>query len=216
MPPRTVTWITLLFLYTLGSIPWREDMSVARLLHSVSIRIETHDPIISGGEDSSCLRPRSNCDRHTQINNNTIQQSVSKRLIPFSLEYFSYPWRRRQHIPPKHRFLQDPRGFKSQKPALFIVTTVTTSNTTFESSSYNNSTTYKVTSSLQVFKANFSWISNASLERCMPAYLILLSLIRLTTLRGKHKLWSSWLRNSRQLPRASPFLHPNILFTMFP
>jgi lambda repressor-like predicted transcriptional regulator len=33
---------------------------------------------------------------------------------------FLSPWRWKQYIPPKRRFLQDPRGVTSQKTALFI------------------------------------------------------------------------------------------------
>jgi hypothetical protein len=60
--------------------PSASDQSVARPLtthrqhkHRInadihaSIGIQTHDPSVLAGEDSSCLRPHGHCDRHTNL-----------------------------------------------------------------------------------------------------------------------------------------------------
>jgi hypothetical protein len=77
-----------LILYTLGRTPWTGDQPVARPLsthrttqtqnkrthtytqthththrHALS-GIRTHGPSVRASEDSSCLRPRCDCDRH--------------------------------------------------------------------------------------------------------------------------------------------------------
>jgi hypothetical protein len=66
-----------LILYTVGRTPWTGDQSVARPLPAhrtaqtqnkltaidASSGIRTHDPSVSAGEDSSCLRSRGHCDR---------------------------------------------------------------------------------------------------------------------------------------------------------
>jgi hypothetical protein len=51
-------------------------------------------------------------------------------LTFFLARWFLLLWWWRGHIPPKHRFLQDPQGVKSQKTAFFIITAVKTSNLT--------------------------------------------------------------------------------------
>jgi hypothetical protein len=40
------------------------------------------------------------------------------------------PWWKRRQVPPKRRFLQEPRGVTSQKTPFFIVTAVKTLNLT--------------------------------------------------------------------------------------
>jgi hypothetical protein len=52
-------------------------------------------------------------------------------LTPVPRSRISLPWRWRQYIPPKRRFTQHLPGATSQNTALFIVTTVTTSNPTW-------------------------------------------------------------------------------------
>jgi hypothetical protein len=64
---------------TVGRNPWTGDQPVARPLptqdnanrinaniHALN-GIRTHDPSVRASEDSSCLRPRSHCDRHMFI-----------------------------------------------------------------------------------------------------------------------------------------------------
>jgi hypothetical protein len=63
--------------YTVGRTPWTGTQSLARPLPThrttqtqnkrthihASSGIRTHDPSVHAGEDGSCLRPRSHCDR---------------------------------------------------------------------------------------------------------------------------------------------------------
>jgi hypothetical protein len=60
---------------TFGRTPWTEDQPVAKPIptqienkrrHNIHVLsgIRTHGPSVRVSEDSSCLRPRGQCDRH--------------------------------------------------------------------------------------------------------------------------------------------------------
>jgi hypothetical protein len=69
-------FFSFLILYTVGRTPWTGDQPVARPLPTHRINsdihasngIRIHDSSVRAGEDCSCLRPRSHCDRHTFSN----------------------------------------------------------------------------------------------------------------------------------------------------
>jgi hypothetical protein len=48
--------------------------------------------------------------------------------LTFLIHRFLLPWWRRRYVPPKRRFIQEPRAVTSQKTPFFIVTAVKTSN----------------------------------------------------------------------------------------
>jgi hypothetical protein len=64
-----------LVLYTVGKTPWNGDQPLTRPLLTykttqsqskhASSGVRTHDPNFQKSEDSSCLRPRGPCDRHS-------------------------------------------------------------------------------------------------------------------------------------------------------
>jgi hypothetical protein len=94
-PCELWTLFQFLNLYTVGRTPWTEDQPRRKaatytqdntnreLTHTdihASSWIRTHDVSVRAGEDGSCLRPPSHCDRENQLLGN---DRYKQRSTPF-------------------------------------------------------------------------------------------------------------------------------------